>query len=157
MKTPLWATTVVQMDFDSQAVKADLVIVGSLIGSETIQWHGYPWTKARVAIDEVIAGSFTGKEVVLIEPGAGRFHVAGAKHLRSGEVYLLFMEKLPEGYYRLVGFNQGAHMVSIEKTTARKVVITREPGKWSPGMTLDAARKRIRAVRERAGQAGGPK
>ena len=155
--TPLWATTVVQMDFDNQAIKADIVIVGTLIGSETSQWHGYPCTKARVAVNEVIAGSLTGNEVELIEPGAGRFHVVGAKHLQNGEIYLLFLEKSPEGPYLLVGFNQGAHLVTVEKTTARKVVLTREPGKQAPGMTLDAARKRIRAVREQAGKTGTPK
>ena len=152
--TPLLATTVVDMDFDKQAISADVVIVGNFVKSEPIKWRGYPCTKVYVSVDEIIAGTISGTEVAIIEPGAGNYHVVGAKHLQKGETYLLFLEKLPDGFYRTVGFNQGAHQVTTEKTTARKVVTVRETRKLSPGMTLDEARKRIRAVREASGKNG---
>lgn len=152
--TPLLATTVIYMDFDEQAIDADIAMVGTFIKSEPIKWRGYPCTKVYVSVDEIIAGTFSGTEVMIIEPGAGNFQMVGARHLRKGETYLLFLEKLPEGLYRIVGFNQGVHQVTAEKATARKVITTRETRKLSPGMTLDEARKRIRAVRERAGKNG---
>jgi len=152
-----WATTVVRMSFDLQAVEADLVIVGRSVKSEPIKLRGYPCTRVHIRIDEVVVGKTASGEVTVIQPGAGKKRVVGVRKLLTNKSYLLFLKKTPDGNYRIVGFNQGAHRVSIEKGTSRKVVITKTRSGKSRGMTLDAARKRIRAVRKRAIKNKAPK
>ncbi len=152
-----WATIVVRMDFNRQALEADLVIVGKPVSSEPVRWRGYPCTKVKIRIEEVIAGATSGGEVEVIQPGGARVRVAGVKKLLSNKSYLLLLEKLPDGYYRIMGFNQGAHRIFIEKGTSRKVVITETRRVKGRGITLEAAKKRIRAVRQRARKKAPPK
>lgn len=143
-----FATTVVRMQFDRQATEAGLVVIGKVTSSREIKWHSYPATLLTVRIEESIVGETVGQEIQVMQPGAGKFKVIGIKPLSPNEEYLFFLEKLPEGYYRILGFNQGLHSISVERTTGRKIIRIEKGYKDAPGMTLDAARSRIRAVRE---------
>ena len=153
----VYATSVIQKDFNRQAIDSNLVVIGKLAFSYETTWRGYPCTVLAVDVERNIAGDKVGSRILLLQPGTRRVKVVGVKRIETDKSYLLMLEKLSEGYYRLVGFNQGAHSISIEKRTGRRVINVRHNGKKAPGMTLEAAIGRVTAVREFARTNGAKK
>ncbi len=144
------ATVVVEMDFNRQARRADLIVIATPLDDTDINWKGYPHTLLKVQVEKFIAGNPAPETIYLLEPGNERLHVAGAVHLQIGRTYLLMLDKVSGHTYRLTGFNQGYYPTRVEKDTGRRVISHKPGGGKSPGMTFDAARKRIIAVRKNA-------
>jgi len=152
-----FATVVVDMDFNEQARRADLVVIATPLEKTGIEWKKYPHTLLKMKVQEFIAGDSTRQTIYLLEPGTESFHVVGAVHLETGRTYLLMLEAVSGRTYRLTGFNRGYYPLLVEKTTGKKVISHKPAPGGPPGMTLDAARKRIIAVRKNASAEGGIK
>lgn len=156
----VFSTVVVRTSFNEQAKSADLVVMGKVIRVENIEISGFPFSRALLSVEEVIAGSPAGSEIGILQAGGvrrsgGRAIVAGVRYLRVGDEVLLMLRSRPDGNYEIIGLNQGHYPVIIERRTGRKVITFQEGGR-KKYLTLDSAKRRIHAVRENsAGERGG--
>lgn len=154
------ATVVVRTSFNEQARSADLVVMGKVVRVETIEINGFPFSRAVLSVEEVIAGASSSSEISVLQAGGrrrngGRAIVAGMRYLKVGDEVLLMLRARPDGIYEIIGLNQGHYPVMIEERTGRKVIALQEGGR-KKYLTLDGAKRRIHAVRENsAGERGG--
>lgn len=155
------ATVVVRTSFNEQARTADLVVMGKVVRVETIEISGFPFTRAVLSIEEVIAGTTLSSEVSVLQAGGrrrngGRAIVAGMRYLKVGDDVLLMLRARPDGNYEIIGLNQGHYPVMIEERTGRKVIALQEGGR-KKYLTVDGAKRRIHAVRENSASERGGK
>lgn len=147
-----FATTVVHVSFNEQALQADLAIVGRVVRVEDAEKKGFPFSRAVVSIEETIAGEAPGPDIDVYQAGGHdkrnghEVRVEGLRYLKPGDEVFLFLKALPEGGYEIIGLFQGIYSMGIEKGTGRKIIIGGQ-GSEKLVMTLDAARGRVHAVR----------
>lgn len=116
--TPTWATTNQHFTGKELVAAADLVVVGRC-ASATSRWQGRALvTDVTVKIDDTLFGRSEHSITVTLPGGIDRSRavpiavtVPNAPSLVPGEDFLLFLDRLPDGSYTVVGLNQGAFPV----------------------------------------------
>lgn len=145
------ATVVVRAPFNEQAKKADLVLVGKVTRVEDIEISGFPFSRAIISIEEVIAGTTSNAEIYVLQPGGkkrtgGQAIVGGMRYLKAGDEVFLMLRARGDGGYEIIGFNQGHYPLMKDKHTGRRVIEVNENGR-KKYLTVDGAKRRIHAVR----------
>jgi hypothetical protein len=128
------ATTLLEMDIDSIADQAELVFVGTVVASESVQnINGQYRTYVTFQVEEVLKGSYPGDSLELSFLGGnvnGRGTVVSDSRLpESGETGIYFVESLSENLVNpLLGWSQGHFLISQDQQgIARITTNRREP------------------------------
>jgi hypothetical protein len=110
------ATTVPGLTFEQLTDESDLVVAGQVTRSWS-GWdsnHKYIWTHYELAVSRAVKGA-PGSAVIVSEPGGivgnQSMSVAGAPAYAVGEKVAIFLKKMPNGYFRTVGWGQGKYTV----------------------------------------------
>ena len=128
------ATTLLEMDIDSVAGKAELIFEGTVVASESIQAiNGQYRTYVTFQVREVLKGSYTGDTLELSFLGGnvdGRGTVVSdMRRPETGESGIYFVESLNEDLINpLLGWSQGHFLIhNDERGVARITTNRREP------------------------------
>ena len=123
---PLLATVVLYVPLEEQAKTAEIIVVAAA-GQGQSNWDAggqLIFTDTRFEVQETVKGTVTGG-VTTRQIGGTVGHIAqsvsGSPQFVSGRSYVLFLEPRPDGYYRVVGFNQGCYPVLTGRDGKRKV------------------------------------
>ena len=110
----LSASTVVPVDLGTMVDRADLIFVGTVIGSESVPTkdRSFAFTYVTFDVDQVLKGiPRSGKTFVLRLPGGESgtdvFEVSGTPRFAMGGQHLLFVEGNEKYLVPLVGWFQG--------------------------------------------------
>lgn len=139
------ATTLVQMDLEDLADKAELVFVGTALRSEVaLSLDGKsPFTFVTFEVLDELKGRAQGRELTL------RFHggpvspeevvvVHGMPEFTIGETYLLFVRDNGRSASALLGWRQGQYRFTREPQTGKEILVDErgaeiqgiEGGRW---------------------------
>jgi hypothetical protein len=163
---PLRPAVVPRMSLEDLASTAELIVHGR-IGASWTDWdtrHMFLWTHYRVESVEMWKGSAA--EVVVSEPGGElngeRMEVPGAVAYSEGEEVVLFLQRMPAGYWRALGYQQGKFSVveragrKLVHPNTRGMLLVEPSGKPSPvratsidrvdGQELNAFRTLVRTM-----------
>ena len=128
------ATTLLEMDIDSVAGQAELIFIGSVIASESIQdINGQYRTYVSFQVQEVLKGSYPGDTLELSFLGGnvnGRgTEVSDLRRPETGESGIYFVESLSENLINpLLGWSQGHFLIrNDQRGIARVTTSGREP------------------------------
>jgi hypothetical protein len=106
------ATSVARLSFEELTDQSELVVSGQ-IDRSWAEWdaeHKYIWTRYELGVSGALKGK-PGSTVILSEPGGtvgllGQT-IAGTVAYSSGETVLVFLKRMPNGYWRTTGWSQG--------------------------------------------------
>jgi hypothetical protein len=106
------ATSIARLSFEELTDQSELVVSGQ-INRSWADWdaeHKYIWTHYELGVSGALKGS-AGSTVVLSEPGGTvglvAQSIAGTVSYYSGETVLVFLKRMPNGYWRTTGWSQG--------------------------------------------------
>ncbi|MCC6465902.1 MAG: hypothetical protein IT463_11230 [Planctomycetes bacterium] len=111
--TPVWATSVLKLDADTLAGKAERVVRAKVSSSEA-RWDAARtgiWTHHTITVSETLKGDAAAATEVVTRGGVvGEIgqHVAGAGSLEVGSEYVFFLWKDTDSRWQLLGMAQGA-------------------------------------------------
>lgn len=115
--SPAWATSVLKLDADTLAAKAERVVRAKVNSSEA-RWDAARtgiWTHHSLAVSETLKGDAAAAAEVVTRGGVvgdvGQ-HVAGAGNLEAGAEYVFFLWKDSDSRWQLLGMAQGALKIS---------------------------------------------
>ena len=156
--SPVWATTVIRLTLPEMVQESELIVVGTVVGAESV-WIGRElYTRYTVEVEETMHGEGHGTVPVLVAGGVDRSRripigmaVAGAPTFLSRERAVLLLDQIEPGSstsdFRIVGFNQGRFTVNGERTQSPEAAPAQRSRAAEP---LDTLRARLRAlIRER--------
>lgn len=110
------ATLVPALSLEQLTDKSEAVVSGT-VGRSWSDWdsdHKYIWTHTEIAVTKIHKGA-PGKTVVVSEPGGTvgdrGMSIAGAVSYAPGEQVVVFLQRMPNGYLRTTGWNQGKFVV----------------------------------------------
>ena len=128
------ATTLLEMDIDSVAGQAELIFLGSVVASESIQdINGQYRTYVTFEVQEILKGSYPGDTLELSFLGGnvdGRGTVVSdLRRPEPGEAGIYFVESLSENLINpLLGWSQGHFLIQNDsRGIARVTTNRREP------------------------------
>ena len=111
-----FATSVSRLSFEDLTDRSDLVVSGQ-INRSWADWdaeHKFIWTHYELSVSDTLKGS-AGSTVTLSEPGGivgdKGMNIAGAVSYVQGEKVVVFLQRMPNGYLRTVGWSQGKFRV----------------------------------------------
>lgn len=116
---PAGATTMVPLTHAQLVDASDAIVRGHVVEVWVEQDRaGAVWTRAQIAVDEVLKGS-DGLSVIVVDQqggtyGAASTRVDGVARFSVGEDALLFLETLPSGHTVPVGMMQGKFTVRLD-------------------------------------------
>ncbi|MDP9053357.1 MAG: hypothetical protein M3N93_03520 [Acidobacteriota bacterium] len=115
----LGATTVSALNFEELTDRSEVVVHGQVtrVWSDWDSEHKYIWTHYEIAVDSAPKGA-PGATVVVSEPGGVvgdvAISVSGVVSYATGEQVAVFLQRMPNGYLRTTGWNQGKF--AVDKT-----------------------------------------
>lgn len=117
------ATSLVRLDEATLATRADLIVRGVVLASQSAYRSGAipVFTDVTLEVFEVLKGSHTEPLLHVALPGGdldGRsFRIAGTPSFSQGEEVVLFLLDLPSGERTLLGFTQGKFRLEVDPAT----------------------------------------
>jgi hypothetical protein len=143
------ATTIIPVDVATMVDSADLIFVGTVIGSESVPTAdgSYAFTYVTFDVEQTLKGiSRAGKTITLRfaggQVGTTVFEVSGAPQFKMGGQHLLFVEGNGRSGMPLVGWFQG------------KLDIVADPASRQP-MLVDHARRAVDGIKDKGWFRGG--
>jgi hypothetical protein len=143
------ATSIIPVDVATMVDRAELIFVGTVIGSESVPTAdgSYAFTYVTFDVEQTLKGiARSGKTITLRfaggQAGTNVFEVAGAPQFKMGGQHLLFVEGNGQSGMPLVGWHQG------------KLDIVADPVSRQP-MLVDHARRAIDGIRDKGWFRGG--
>jgi hypothetical protein len=120
------ATTMVPLDLHALALRADRVVLGTVLASES-KWtadHGTIYTEVTLRVDRSYKGALKEGDTFMVRREGGTsggigMHVFGAAHFDVGEQAVVFVEKRGGASY-VVGMAQGK--MRVEMTAGKRIV-----------------------------------
>jgi hypothetical protein len=110
--TPLFATTVQQMDLPDLVSTADNIVQGHVESVETRFENRMIYTYATVVVDDLLKGDRR-RSVVLRHIGGSigsmAVAVSGMPHFKAGDQAILFLRNRRDGTFDVIGLNQGKY------------------------------------------------
>jgi len=110
------ATVLRYLSLEDQCDRAEVIVV-AVASSRSSSWDDNSrriYTDTRFSVEEPVKGGVSG--VITVRQLGGQvgdigMSVAGTPVFLAGERYVLFLDKRPDGKYRVVGFSQGCYPV----------------------------------------------
>jgi hypothetical protein len=116
LAAPAFATTVVKLNLQQLAQRADLIVQGQVQSIYT-QWDAgrhLVFTYISIRVDESFKGE--SRQSVLIRQVGGtvgtiQMSIAGVPQFKSGETAIVFLKRQDDGTFQIVGMNQGLYEI----------------------------------------------
>lgn len=127
---PTQATTFERLGLETLATLSTHVVRGQVLSAESV-WNedkSAIYTRARLRVDEAIAGKVPGKEIVVFVPG-GRVGdtiqtVIGAPTLETGKDMVLMLSTADSSGFGVVGLSQGAFNLKRDPASGKTLAIS---------------------------------
>lgn len=124
------ASIVLAVDLEEMTTRADRVVVGRVLSSESFQGGGgLIRTRHRVHVAQELRGT-TDREVLVEtlggEMGDISMHVTGEPSLASGDEVLLFLQSRGGGVFHAIGATQGVMRIERQPHARPMVVPSRQ-------------------------------
>jgi hypothetical protein len=143
------ATSVIPVDVATMVDRAELIFVGTVIGSESVPTAdgSYAFTYVTFDVEQTLKGIARGGKTITLRFAGGQvgntvFEVSGAPQFKMGGQHLLFVEGNGQSGMPLVGWHQG------------KLDIVADPVSRQP-MLVDYARHAVDGIRNQGWFRGG--
>ena len=152
------AATVVRTDLPRMVQASDRIVVGTVVGAESVSIERSLYTGYTVAVEETLHGDEAARVTVLVPGGVDRSRripigmaVAGAPTMLANGRAVLLLARVtrPTGAadYQVVGFNQGRFTVAGGRVATAGAMASRA-GATEPVAAFQARLRQL--VRERA-------
>jgi hypothetical protein len=119
------ATSLARMSIEQMAHASSLIVRARCISSVTRWEEGEIWTFTSFEVAESWKG--TPRSRITVQLLGGRLgpitsHVSGVPKFREREEVILFLERLPEGDFSVVSWEQGTFRISRDERTGGEAV-----------------------------------
>jgi hypothetical protein len=144
------ATTMVALSTEELFQKSDVVAVVQVRSAQTVRSGGRLVTHVETEVSESFKGTAAGASLTVLTLGGteGRIgqQVEGAARFVPGESCVVFLRRVADGVYHVVGMEQGklalemdsGGVLQLRRSTAAQLVIRTPGGGWEEAAPLPA-------------------